>query len=117
MEKVRKRVRENYLERIPLRREKLAWWSENDKVTLMLENRGVFNYIARLIAKKPPVSYIHLDEVGSFLWTSMDGRMNLVTLGIKLREKYGESVEPLYNRLGQYFAILENCGLIAWKID
>ena len=58
---------ENYLEKIPQREPSVGWTQdESGLVTLELLNRGVFNKLAQLILRKPKISYIHLDENGSF---------------------------------------------------
>ena len=61
----------DYASLCPSRTEGLAWSAdENGIVTLDVENKGVFDRIFQLILKKPKVSHIHLDELGSFVWQS-----------------------------------------------
>lgn len=107
---------ENYLERIPVRKENLEWTKdEKDIVTISIRNKGVFNFIAQKLFKKPKVSYIHLEENGSFIWLSMDGKKNLVEIGKELDEKFGEKAHPLYERLAKYVQMLETCGFIEFR--
>jgi hypothetical protein len=107
---------ENYLERVPVRPQWLNWTSsENSVVTLDIENKGVFNRIAQLILKKPKVSHIHLDEVGSFIWTITDGEKNIAELALIAQKEFGEKINPLYERIAQYFKILDSYGFIEWK--
>ncbi len=107
---------ENYLERIPARKENLEWTKdEKDIVTISIRNKGVFNFIAQKLFKKPKVSYIHLEENGSFIWLSMDGKKNLVEIGKELDEKFGEKAHPLYERLAKYVQMLETCGFIEFR--
>ena len=106
----------NYLEFKPERNENLVWrQDENGKVTLDVENRGLFNRIAQKLLKKPKVSHIYLDELGSFVWPLIDGNMDIVALGVMVREKFGEKAEPLYPRLAKYFQILESYHFIKLK--
>lgn len=106
----------NYLERIPMRAEHLDFLKEDyGLVTLLLENKGLFNRIAQRFFKKPKVSQIHLDEMGSFLWQLIDGETDLLKMGEGVREKFGETAEPLYERLAKYFQILDSYGFIRWK--
>jgi len=106
----------NYLERIPMRAEHLDFLKEDSGlVTLLLENKGLFNRIAQRFFKKPKVSQIHLDEMGSFLWQLIDGETDLLKMGECVREKFGETAEPLYERLAKYFQILDSYGFIGWK--
>ena len=104
---------ENYLERIPLRKEGLNWSQDDDgNVTLEMENKGAFNRIAQKILKKPKISYIHLDEMGSFIWPLIDGESDIIALGERVKEHFGDKAEPLYERLSKYIKILESYGFV-----
>ena len=107
---------ENYLERIPVRKEDLEWTKdEKDLVTLNIRNKGFFNLIAQKLFKKPKVSYIHLEENGSFIWQCFDGEKNLVEIGKEVEEKFGEASHPLYERLAKYIHMLDDYGFIEFK--
>lgn len=106
----------NYLERVPMRYEGLMWNADKDGiVTLSIENKGIANKIAQKLLKKPKISYIHLDELGSFVWTIMDGKMDIIELGEKVLEQFGERCEPVYERLAKYFQVLSSYGFVSWK--
>jgi len=106
---------ENYLERIPKREEKFSWKEdENGIVTLEIENRGFFNRLFQILLKKPKVSFVHLDEMGSFLWKRLDGEKKIVELGEGFKEAFGEKAEPLYERLAKYMQILHSYGFISF---
>lgn len=106
---------ENYLERIPQRAQQYKYVSdEQGIVTIEIENKGFFNKMAQKIFKKPKISYIHLDEMGSFIWLSMDGEKNLLEIAEKVEEKYGEDAQPLYERLAKYMQILHSYGFLQW---
>lgn len=108
--------RENYLERIPVRSKRVKWSvDESGMVSLIIENTGVFNRIAQKLIKKPKISHIHLDKMGSFLWLLLDGEKNIIELGELVKEEFGEKAEPLYERLAQYFQILKSYQFIQWK--
>ena len=63
----------NYLDLIPARAA-LAWSAdEAGMVTLHKENTGLFDRAAQKLLRKPRVSHIHLDEMGSFVWPRIDG--------------------------------------------
>lgn len=107
---------ENYLERIPVRSEKLRYESDGQgKVTIIKENRGIFNRLAQITIKKPKISYIHLDEIGSCIWPLIDGERDIISLGVLLKERLGEKAEPLYERLAKYFKVLESYGFITFR--
>ena len=114
--KKKKTESQNYLEKIPLRKEELKWSKDEDgKVTLEIENKGIFNRLAQKLFKKPKVSYIHLDEMGSFVWPLIDGEMNITEIAAKVDEHFGEKAHPLYERLAKYFQILDSYGFVLWK--
>jgi len=109
-------INENYLERKPVRKEGLSWTQyEDGNITLEIENTGFFNIVAQKLLKKPKVSYIHLDENGSFLWPLLDGEKTILELGVSVKEKFGEKAEPLYERLTKYFQILESYKFIEFR--
>ena len=108
-------IPKNYLEKIPLRSEKVDWKTEKDgSITLLIENTGWANRIAQKIFGKPKVSFIHLDEMGSFLWPRLNGEINIIKLGELVKEEFGQKAEPLYERLAKYFQILESYKFISF---
>lgn len=115
MKKTRKSD-ENYLMRIPVRPVWIIWSAdENGMVTLDIENKGVMNRIAQKLLKKPKISHIHLDEIGSFLWPLIDGARTIADMGAPLEAQFGDKAAPLYERLAQFFHILESYGFVQWK--
>ncbi len=111
-----KKKNENYLERIPVRREDIGFETDADgKVTLLIENKGVFNKIAQKFFKKPRISYVHLDEMGSFIWPLISGDKNIIEIAKEVEAKFGDTANPLYARLAKFFQILESYGFISWN--
>ena len=107
---------ENYLEKKPICKNGLNWSAdENGNVTLEMENKGVANRIMQKLIKKPKISYIHLDEMGSFVWPLMDGERDILEIGKFVEEHFGEKANPLYERLSQYFKTLEKYNFIEYK--
>ena len=107
---------ENYLERIPKRPDKIKWSTDEEGiVTLDIENTGFFNLVAQKFFKKPKVSYVHLDKMGSFIWPLLDGEKDIVALGVLVKEHFGEEAEPLYERLAKYLQILDSYSFVEWK--
>lgn len=109
-------TKENYLEKIPVRNTSIKWSKDDEgKVTLEIENKGVFNKIAQLVFKKPKISYVHLDNMGSFVWPLLDGKKDINALGLEVYNNFGDEAEPLYERLSKYFQILDSYGFISWE--
>ena len=116
MRKKKNIISENYLERIPVRAPQLKWSADAEgKVTLEIENKGAFNRIAQKLFKKPKISYVHLDETGSFVWPLLDGEKSILALGELVDARFGEKAHPLYERLARYFQILDSYGFVTWK--
>ena len=111
-----KKQKENYLERIPVIKDKFRF-TDNDEglVTIEIDNKGLFNRLLQLIAKKPKVSYIHLDENGSFVWKQINGERDIIEIGKLVEEHFGDAANPVYERLVKYFAMLQNAGFIEFK--
>ncbi len=112
----KKQTSENYLERCPIRKEGLVW-SRDEKglVTFEIPNTGIMNRIVQKLLKKPKVSYVHLEQIGSFVWPLLDGKKDIVALGAEVKEQFGEKAEPLYERLAKYFQILDSYHFVEWK--
>lgn len=103
----------NYLNYIPIHNEEFPFQSDEEgKITIFVENKGIFNRIAQFALKKPKVSQIHLDEMGNFIWSLIDGNKNIYEIAELVKEEFGEKAEPLYNRLVQYMKNLENYGFV-----
>ena len=116
MAKKKKRLPENYLERVPVRPARISWSRDaKEIVTLDIENRGLANRIAQALLHKPKVSHIHLDELGSFVWPLIDGETDLVSIGEQVERRFGEKAHPTYERLAKFFQILESYRFIEWK--
>jgi len=107
---------EDFIKQIPVHKEGLGWsQDEGGKVTLEMENKGVANRIAQVLLRKPKISYIHLDEMGSVVWPLIDGERDIEAIGVAVKEACGEKAEPLYERLSQYLSTLNHHGFLNWK--
>ncbi len=110
------KINENYLEKKPIRNAEINWsLDQTGVVVLEIENKGVMNKIAQKLFKKPKVSYIHLDEMGSFVWPILDGEKDIIKIGEEVKEHFGDKAEPLYPRLAKYFQILKSYSFIEFK--
>ncbi len=109
-------IEENFLEKIPSHKDGLGYSIGDDgSVTLEMENKGAMNKIAQLILRKPKISYIHLEEFGSFIWPLIDGKKSIHEIGVEVEKHFGEKANPLYERLATYFKTLESYGFVELK--
>lgn len=110
-----KATQKNLLDYVPQKAIERFTSDEKGIITLEIENKGVFNRIAQKLFKKPKITYIHLDDMGSFVWPLIDGQTNITDIGKEVSARFGEKCEPLYPRLAKYFQILESYGFISYK--
>ena len=110
-----KKKSENFLDYIPKKNPEIEWKIKEDgMVEVAMQNKGFFNRLAQIIWKRPKVSYISLEEMGSFIWPLMDGKTDITEIGKYVEEKFGEAANPLYERLAKYFQILDSYGFVEW---
>lgn len=103
----------NFLEYIYKINDDLSWSRSDDgEVVVDMVNKGLVNRIAQLIFKKPAVSHIHLQDMGSFVFGCIDGKRNVFEIGKELKSHFGDRAEPLYERLCVYMKQLERAGFI-----
>jgi hypothetical protein len=55
---------------------------------------------------------VRLDEFGSFTWRRLDGRTTVAEVAAALREEFGETAEPVEDRLGLYIRLLRREGML-----
>ena len=104
---------DNYMDRVPVRNDKFRWERDEDgNVTIFVENKGVFNRIAQKFFGKPEVTIVHLEGLGNYIWTIIDGKKSVYDIGQAVKEKFGDEAEPLYPRLVKYMSMLESYDLI-----
>ncbi|MEE0955224.1 MAG: PqqD family protein [Eubacterium sp.] len=105
-----------YKASIPVISEKIIDWKADEKgmVTLSIENKGAMNAIFQKLFKKPRISYIHLDETGSFIWQLIDGTRTIGEIAEEVHDHFGEKAEPLYERLLKFFEIVESYNFIQY---
>jgi len=107
---------DNYLGRVPVHYQTVSWSSdEKGNVTLYIVNKGFLKRLTQILMRKPKVTNIHLDEMGSFVWCMTDGERNIMEIGYLVKAHFGEGAEPLYERLAKYFQVLDSYGFIGWK--
>ncbi len=82
-------------------------------VTVMeKQDHKIQTFLRRLKFRIPKYKKTELDEYGSFVLRTIDGQTTVEELGTKLKEHFGDNVEPLYDRLATYLHYLEHLVVI-----
>ena len=103
----------NYLDFVYAIKEDLSWsLNESGQVVVEMENKGFTNRIAQKFFKKPAVSHITLEGLGSFIFSSIDGKRSIYDIGLLVHDKFGDEAEPLYERLITYMKRLDQLNFI-----
>lgn len=103
----------NILDMIPVRKYR---WIEKDTVSVKVPRfRSRLGKQFGKLLKKDPTYNVNLDKYGSYIWKLCDGKRTVRIIGQSLSEKYGDEVEPLNQRLGELFHIMEANKLIIYK--
>ena len=105
----------NYLEKIPVRAD-LKWTVDDEqKATLWIHNDALLQKLTQKLFFKPEYSQVHLDFNGSYTWQLIDGESDIIEIGKKVKEHFGDAAEPLYERLAKFFQILRSYNFIYFK--
>jgi hypothetical protein len=59
-----------------------------------------------------PTWKLDLDEVGTYVWNQIDGKSNVEKIGNKMKEHFGDNVEPVYDRLNLFLYTMRREDLI-----
>jgi hypothetical protein len=113
---VRKKETKNILDMVPQRAYE---WEEDEKKGIVIVKMPRFK--SRLgkkfcsTIKKDQTYNVKLDEKNSFIWKLCDGKRSVKEIAKSVLDKYEEDVEPVYQRVGELFNIMESNGLITYK--
>lgn len=108
-------MKENYLDYIPKRNPRYDYqMNRAGRVELIVPNRGICNRICQIFLKKPKNTCVELEEMGSFIWKSMDGKKSVYELALLERKEFGEEAEPVYERVSAYLKVLRSYNYIIY---
>ena len=89
--------------------------TEDGKITIIqpkFTNKFMVKYIVPRMTR--PNFKVSLDEFGSHVWEQIDGKRSIGEIGESLQSTFGEKVEPLWDRLTQFFVQLNNLKFIRY---
>jgi len=106
---------ENLLDMIPVQLRE-ANTCDDGTVDVLIPRFGtswVGAILGRVFKNKP--IHLHLDEVGSVAWDLCDGRRSVHDIGRSMEEKFGDKLDPIYERLGLFFHQMKKAGIVDWR--
>ena len=66
--------------------------------------------LKRVLSNRPV--RIHLDDIGTSVWQMCDGRRTVDEIGRSLHDRFGDRIEPVYDRLEEFLMQMKRAGLI-----
>lgn len=105
---------DNFLLYIPIKKH-FEYEVKNGYVYLIFRHDKAIEKFLRRLLKKSTVSDIKLDDLGTFVWQSIDGKKNVYEIGEDLKKNFGDRCEPVYDRLIMYLRYLSRRGWIAFE--
>ncbi len=105
----------NLLELVPIRN--IGWKKSDEGLTVLLKPKVKNPFLAKHIIPrlKNPYYRIRLDDVGSFIWEQCNGIQTVKEIADSLSEKFGDKVEPVYDRLALFLQSLERNRFILYR--
>jgi len=104
-------LKKNALLMIPKHNENVCW-EDSANILLRIQRDGSIHKILNKVFKSPLSPTVELDEIGSYVWKMCDGVSNLHEISEKMKTNFGDTIEPVYDRLLQYIGILKNNNFI-----
>jgi hypothetical protein len=97
----------NLLTLIPVRN--IEWERNQEGLITLLKPKFRHPFLVKNLLPriKRPFYKINLDDVGSFFWDNCDGSRTIKEIANLQWEKFGDRVEPLYERIALFIQTLE----------
>lgn len=89
--------------------------NENGITQILIPRDGILDKLVRIFKKTPTVFTVDLDKFGAYTWQLIDDKSDIHTIGNALKGKFGDEIEPVYIRTGQFMNLLKNNNLISFK--
>ncbi|MFH1049802.1 MAG: PqqD family protein [bacterium] len=110
----KKKKEHNYLVLTPVRNREHE--EREDGMVNVLIPRFKSEFAKKFFTKavKTPNIKANLDEFGTATWLLIDGQKNVEEIGKGLIEKFGETIEPVYDRLTRFLTNLHRYNFISF---
>ncbi|CAD5243269.1 PqqD family protein [Thermococcus camini] len=104
---------EEYMNLVPVRNEKVELRKIEGRYYLLIPMDSKLDFLARRLHGE--YRRIELDEIGAYTWELCDGRRTVKEIGKALKARFGDEIEPLYERLVTFLFELAKRYLIEFK--
>ena len=112
---MKKKDSKNNLDFIPEKNPEIEYETGEDGIiTVLIEWKGFYHKLAQRFFRRPRVSEIKLDKLGTFVWNSIDDKKDVHAISKELEAEFPSMEQPL-TRLIKYLEILHDNHLIYWK--
>jgi hypothetical protein len=113
-----KRKKAEEINLLHLTPERLFGYSENDKGFVVVDMpRFHIPWMQKYLVPrwKNPFIRITFDEFGSYTWNLCDGSRDVHAIADALTEHFGDTIQPIYDRLGVFFRQLKSRGFVSLR--
>ncbi|ASJ08311.1 hypothetical protein A3L11_03325 [Thermococcus siculi] len=104
---------EDYMNLIPVRNGRVELRKIEGKYYLLIPMDSKLDFLARKLHRN--YRRIELDEIGAYTWELCDGQRTVREIGKALKARFGDEVEPLYERLVTFLFELGKRYLVEFK--
>ena len=89
---------------------------DNGTVTVLIPRfgDGRVGSVLEKFFRSSPIT-LHLDEMGTAVWRLCDGQRSVYEIGDCLKAKFGDRIDPIYERLGAFLHQMRRVGIIDWR--
>ena len=105
---------ENFLLYLPEKKHS-TFEEKSNKIYLVFHHDKLIEKLLQKLFKKPAITDIELDELGSEVWRLIDGKRNVLQIIEEMKEKFGEKCEPINERLILFIRYLNRRNWIRFK--
>lgn len=105
---MKKKSKINYLDYIPV--QKFEWYIDESTAKVVIKREKFDNkLLQKFFSPRLKKTYfeIKLDDFGTLVWTNCDGKKSILQISDILKDKFGEQVEPVYERVSMFIKRLE----------
>lgn len=104
---------EAWLDLVPVQNKDVKTSEGEGGVVLLIPMNSLLDFLAKRIHGR--YRKLKLDGQGAFVWNLCDGKQSVREIGNRLRERFGDEAEPLYERLVAFLMDLRRRHLIDLK--